>query len=63
MKTHSERFDAWIRSEFIDINTELEELYFAQADRAAIAPAGAELREALGGVPQGPKCDEERDEA
>lgn len=47
MNTHSERFDDWIRSGFIDINTELEELYFVEQDRAAIAPAGAELRQAL----------------
>ena len=47
MSNNALRFDEWIRSEFIDINTALEELYFAQEDRAAIAPAGEELRTAL----------------
>jgi hypothetical protein len=47
VSSNSDRFDDWIRSEFIDINTELEDLYFAQADRAAIAPESAELRQAL----------------
>ncbi len=47
MTSRAERFDEWIRSRFIDLNTELEELYFAQADRAAIAPEGEPLRQAL----------------
>jgi hypothetical protein len=47
MSSNAERFDDWIRSEFIDLNTDLEALYFAQEDRAAIAPEGAGLREAL----------------
>ena len=34
MSENAERFDDWIRTRFIDINTELEELYFAQDDRA-----------------------------
>ena len=47
MSHNAERFDAWIRSSFIDINTALEELYFAQEDRAAIGEAGGELRQTL----------------
>ncbi|MFT7287023.1 MAG: hypothetical protein ACI87W_001132 [Halieaceae bacterium] len=47
MNTNAERFDEWIRSRFIDINTELEALYFAQEDRADVTSAGAELRQLL----------------
>ena len=47
MTPNAEQFDRWIRSSFIEINTELEELYFAQEDRAAIAPEGATLRQTL----------------
>lgn len=47
MSANSERFDAWIRSSFIDINTELEELYFAQEDRADVSRAGESLRQQL----------------
>ena len=47
MSSNSERFDDWIRSEFIDINTALEERYFAQNDRAAIGDDTADLRRAL----------------
>ena len=47
MSVNAERFDAWIRSSFIEINTELEDIYFAQDDRAAIGAAGAKLRQTL----------------
>ncbi|MEM6605565.1 MAG: monodechloroaminopyrrolnitrin synthase PrnB family protein [Pseudomonadota bacterium] len=47
MSTNAEKFDAWIRSRFIDLNTELEELYFAQEDRAHVPQLGEELRQAL----------------
>ena len=47
MSANADRFDNWIRSDFIDINTELEELYFAAEDRSDIAPAGETLRRAL----------------
>lgn len=33
-------FDRWIRSGFREMNTELENLYFAQADRAAVSGVG-----------------------
>lgn len=47
MSSNAERFDDWIRSTFIDLNTELEELYFAQPDRAAIGTPGESLRRSL----------------
>jgi len=47
VSSNAEQFDAWIRSGFIDINTELEELYFTQADRAAIGEGGKRLRQQL----------------
>jgi len=34
MSNHSESFDRWIRSSFMEINTALENLYFAQDDRS-----------------------------
>ena len=36
MSNHSDAFDHWIRSSFMEINTELENLYFAQDDRADV---------------------------
>lgn len=47
MSTASEKFDAWIRSSFRQINTELEELYFAQDDRANVDGVGGALKKAL----------------
>jgi len=47
MSTNAERFDAWIRSRFIDLNSELEEVYFAQPDRAAVEGAGLSQKKAL----------------
>jgi hypothetical protein len=35
MSKNVDAFDAWIRSTFVDLNTALEELYFAQEDRGA----------------------------
>jgi hypothetical protein len=40
-------FDAWIRGRFVEINTALEELYFAQADRSAVAGVGDDLKAEL----------------
>lgn len=48
MSANAEQFDQWIRSGFIEINTALEELYFAQDDRADTgSAAGAMLRKTL----------------
>jgi len=49
MSTRAEAFDRWIRTTFVEMNTELEEIYFAQADRACVEGVGdsikAELRD------------------
>jgi len=41
------RFDAWIRSSFCDMNTQLEELYFAQSDRANVEGVGDNIKKSL----------------
>jgi hypothetical protein len=40
-------FDRWIRTAFVEINTALEELYFAQQDRAAVIGVGDDLKATL----------------
>jgi hypothetical protein len=52
MTTRAEAFEQWIRTSFVEMNTELEELYFAQADRAAVIGRGDPIKTAL--------CDEGR---
>ncbi len=47
MGTHSEEFDRWIRGPFVAINTELENLYFAQDDRADVTRVGQALKQRL----------------
>ena len=47
MSRNVEKFDGWIRSRFADFNTELEELYFAQKDRANVESVGDELKKAI----------------
>ena len=42
-----EAFDGWIRSAFVDLNTELEELYFAQDDRAQVEGVGDDIKGAV----------------
>src|ERR1700733_3545076 len=44
---NSERFDRWIRSAFVELNTELENLYFAQEDRAQVEGCGESLKATL----------------
>ena len=44
-----ERFDHWIRTGFVEMNTELEELYFAQDNRQNIAGVGDSVKEKLVG--------------
>jgi Domain of unknown function (DUF1864) len=43
----ADTFDQWIRRSFIELNTELENLYFAQADRANVADIGDSLKRQL----------------
>jgi hypothetical protein len=40
-------FDRWIRGPFVAMNSALEELYFAQADRANVEGVGDEIKRAL----------------
>ena len=47
MSTHAEAFDRWIRTAFVELNTELEELYFAQADRANVEGVGDAIKARL----------------
>jgi hypothetical protein len=47
MSANVEAFDAWIRSTFVELNTELEELYFAQEDRANVEGVGDDLKQRI----------------
>ena len=47
MSTHSDAFDRWIRGPFMEINTELENLYFAREDRADVSRVGDTLKARL----------------
>ncbi len=47
MTDKAESFDRWIRSSFVELNTELENLYFAQPDRAQVEGCGRSLKETL----------------
>lgn len=47
MSTHSDAFDQWIRGPFVELNTELENLYFAQDDRADVARVGEKQKARL----------------
>src|SRR6267154_2265590 len=47
MRKKAEAFDQWIRTTFIAINTELENLYFAQEDRAQVIGCGDSIKAAL----------------
>ncbi|MEQ1930449.1 MAG: monodechloroaminopyrrolnitrin synthase PrnB family protein [Parvularculaceae bacterium] len=44
MSRNVEAFDRWIRTTFVELNTALEELYFAQPDRAEVDGAGDPLK-------------------
>ena len=50
MTAHAAAFDHWIRTSFVEMNTTLENLYFAQEDRARVEGVGdvikGELRDA-----------------
>ena len=50
MTAHAAAFDRWIRTSFVEMNTTLENLYFAQEDRARVEGVGdtikGELRDA-----------------
>ena len=43
----AEAFDRWIRTSFVQMNTELEEIYFAQEDRSRVEGVGDALKREL----------------
>ncbi|ATG59586.1 MULTISPECIES: PrnB family protein [Pseudoalteromonas] len=47
MNTHTATFDDWIRTEFVEINTELELLYWQQFDKANVEGVGEKLKQQL----------------
>jgi Domain of unknown function (DUF1864) len=47
MRKRAEAFDRWIRTSFVELNTELENLYFSQQDRAGVLGIGDSLKERL----------------
>jgi monodechloroaminopyrrolnitrin synthase PrnB-like protein len=47
MTAKTSAFDQWIRSSFVELNTELEEIYFAQADKAAVDSVGTTIKTKL----------------
>jgi hypothetical protein len=47
MINNADTFDHWIRSSFVELNTELENLYFAQEDRAQVQGCGESLKATL----------------
>ncbi|HEY6515896.1 MAG TPA: monodechloroaminopyrrolnitrin synthase PrnB family protein [Steroidobacteraceae bacterium] len=47
MSNNAEAFEHWIRTAFVQMNTELEELYFAQADRSRVIGIGDAIKHAL----------------
>jgi hypothetical protein len=44
MSLRADAFDRWIRSDFVAMNTELEELYFARDDRASVTGVGDDIK-------------------
>lgn len=47
MNTHTATFDDWIRTEFVEINTELELLYWQQFDKANVEGVCEKLKQQL----------------
>jgi Domain of unknown function (DUF1864) len=47
MTDNAQRFDCWVRTGFVQMNTRLEELYFARPDRAAVAGTGGAIKRQL----------------
>ncbi|HEX4269364.1 MAG TPA: monodechloroaminopyrrolnitrin synthase PrnB family protein [Steroidobacteraceae bacterium] len=47
MSNNAEAFEHWIRTSFVQMNTELEQLYFAQAERSLVTGVGDTIKHAL----------------
>ena len=44
MSRNAEDFDGWVRSSFVEMNSELEALYFARPDRADVSGVGDDIK-------------------
>ncbi|HWS64143.1 MAG TPA: monodechloroaminopyrrolnitrin synthase PrnB family protein [Steroidobacteraceae bacterium] len=49
MSNNAESFDRWIRTSFVEMNTALENVYFAQEDRAQVIGIGDDIKAELRG--------------
>ena len=47
MSQNADAFDHWIRGSFVEMNTALEELYFAQEPRDAVEGVGDDIKQAI----------------
>jgi Monodechloroaminopyrrolnitrin synthase PrnB len=47
MSNNAESFEHWIRTSFVQMNTALEEIYFAQPDRSRVTGLGDAIKEEL----------------
>ncbi|HSY94497.1 MAG TPA: monodechloroaminopyrrolnitrin synthase PrnB family protein [Steroidobacteraceae bacterium] len=47
MSSRAEAFEGWIRTSFVQMNTELENLYFARSDRAQVIGCGDPIKASL----------------
>jgi hypothetical protein len=47
MSSRAEAFEHWVRTSFVQMNTELENLYFAQEDRAHVIGCGDPIKASL----------------
>jgi hypothetical protein len=47
VSTNVQAFDDWIRTTFVELNTTLEDLYFAQDDRANVEGVGDDLKQQI----------------
>ncbi|HMK85805.1 MAG TPA: monodechloroaminopyrrolnitrin synthase PrnB family protein [Steroidobacteraceae bacterium] len=47
MSTRAQAFEHWIRTSFVEMNTELEELYFARENRAEVIGCGDRIKARL----------------
>ena len=47
MTSRAEAFEHWIRTSFVRMNTELENLYFAQEDRMQVLGRGDSIKASL----------------
>ncbi len=47
MSKNTEHFDAWIRTSFVEMNTALEEVYFARDNRADVEGVGGDIKKQI----------------